>query len=370
MFFDALQSYYTPVVTLLIFTVMIMADKLFSKRIKRLLLWESGVIFLMISTTWTDQCLSTVVLNGLAWKLRTVTAWINFAISPFSPMILALIYETEGSKRFPKLFFLPVVLNIFLCMVSIWSGWVFHINSENIYARGPLFIVPFAVSAFYLFYLIFCSAKQKDKPNRKAETALLTVIMGAIGLAVVMEIFLALRFMVWSVSEVSFILYLLLLTTQKILYDPLTGTFSRIAYEKRLEKINCRTVCTVAMIDLNHLKKVNDRFGHSVGDAAICGAATAILKVKLRHMQLYRYGGDEFVLLSSRLCGDEMKKVLQEAQEYCEMVHGVSLSFAYGVAEYHPGDDLHKVILNADANMYRCKMEMRDASRRERNHSI
>ena len=360
MFLYALQSYYVPVMTLFIFTVMVITDKLFSRRIKKLFLWEIGLMFLMITVTWADFCLSGTAPLKNAWKLRTMTTFVNFALSPCPPMVMVLLYETEEYKKFSKWFYVPMLFNVVLSLISVWRGVIFHVSNENVYTRGPLFFVPFVVAGFYLLSLIFCAAQQRDKPNRKAETAFLSVFLGVIGLGIVMEIVLDVPLLVWSLSEASFILYFLLLTTQKILYDPLTGTYNRIAYEKQLEKINGRSECTIAMIDLNNLKNFNDRFGQSIGDKAICGVTASILKAKGKHMQLYRYGGDEFVLLSSRLCETEMKRILKLAQDRCETVQGVCLSFSYGVAEYRLGDDLNSIILNADTDMYRNKRNFRD----------
>ena len=147
--------------------------------------------------------------------------------------------------------------------------------------------------------------------------------------------------------------------TQKILYDPVTGSLSRVAYEKQLEKISSNMTGAVAMIDLNNLKQINDRSGHSAGDVAICGVAAAIFGTKAKYMRLYRYGGDEFVLLSNRLCGDEMGWILSDAQKCCIAAQNSPYSFAYGVAEYHSGEEMSQAIANADAAMYRCKQRMK-----------
>lgn len=360
MFLYVLQTYYVPIITLIIFTVMVITDKLFSRRIKKLFLWEIGLMFLMIIINGADFCFREMSSNSNGWILRTMTTLLNFGLSPCPPMVLVLIYETKESKKFSRWFYAPLLFNMAVSLLSIRYGLIFHVSNENVYTRGPLFFVPFAVCGFYFLSLIFCAAKQRDKPNRKAETAFLTVFLGLIGLAIVLEIIFHIQLLVWSLSEASFMLYFLLLMTQKILYDPLTGTYNRIAYEKQLEKINGRSVCTIAMIDLNNLKNFNDRFGHSSGDEAICGVTASILKAKGKHMHLYRYGGDEFVLLSCRLCGKEMERVLELAQDRCEAVQGICLSFSYGVAEYRPGDDLNSIILNADADMYRNKRKFRD----------
>jgi diguanylate cyclase (GGDEF)-like protein len=359
MFLDALQSYYAPAVALVFFSAMVITDKLFSKRIKRLFLWEIGLIFLVIVDTWADYCFGGLpTLEGS--RLRTLTTFINFAISPCLPMILVFIYETEDSKRFSWWFYLPLIMNAVMSLLSIWFGLIFNVSVENVYTRGPLFVLPFLASGFYLLSLIFYSARQRGKPNRKSETGFLLLFLFVIGLAIVIEILFHVHFIVWSVAEVFVILYYLFLTTQKILYDPLTGTYNRIAYEKQLEKINWHSECTIAMIDLDNLKHINDQFGHSSGDAAICSVASSILNTKCKHMWLYRYGGDEFVLLSNRLNADEMKKILKASQARCEEIKGIRPCFSYGVAEYRMGDDLHNTILNADIDMYRHKKNLRD----------
>lgn len=359
MFLDALQSYYAPVVALVFFAAMVITDKLFSKRIKRLFLWEIGLIFLVIVDTWADYCFSGIsTLEGS--RLRTLTSFINFAISPCLPMILVFLYETEDSKRFSWWFYVPMLINAVMSLLSIWLGSIFNVSAENVYTRGPLFVSPFVASGFYLLSLVFCSAKQRGKPNRKSETGFLLIFLFVIGLAILIEIIFHVHFMVWSVAEAFVILYYLFLTTQKILYDPLTGTYNRIAYEKQLEKINWQSECTIAMIDLDNLKNINDQFGHSSGDAAICSVASSILNTKCKHMWLYRYGGDEFVLLSNRLNADEMKKILKASQSQCEEIQGIRPCFSYGVAEYRMGDDLHNTILSADIDMYRHKKNLRD----------
>ncbi|MCI2105206.1 MAG: GGDEF domain-containing protein [Intestinimonas sp.] len=356
MFFEGLQSYYAPCVTLLIFTVFVLTDRLFSARIKHMFLHEVGIILLIISATWADRCLSMVWLGGNAWKLRTATTFINFAFSPCSPMIFVLIYYVSSSKR-RWLFYLPELINFIFCIISVSTGCIFCITPENTYHRGRLFFIPFAVSAFYLFSLLISSSRQ-HKPNRRVETIFLAVILAALSGATLMEVAFTIRFMIWSTTTTSMILYFLLLNIQKVLYDPLTGAFSRMAYHKRLEKINGKSACTLAIIDINGLKQFNDHQGHAVGDTVINTVCQSILNVIPRNMSLYRYGGDEFILIQNSEAPDSMKAVLSAAQKGCGQIGGQRIFFAYGVVVYRPTDNLDDILLYADAEMYRCKARM------------
>ncbi|GLB29983.1 GGDEF domain-containing protein [Lacrimispora amygdalina] len=357
---EAMKSYYAPLLILLFFGVMVSVDKLFSKKIKRLFLLEICLLLFLIAVTWLDHYFAFMGDNGGAWRLRSIAACLNFAIGPCSPMILVLIYDTGVSGKIPKLFYVPQIINFTTSVLSIWSGWIFTVSSGNVYSRGPLFPMSLTVGFFYLLTLIVFSARQQDKPNRRAETIYLTAAFLGIGSAACLEVFFGLDFMIWNVSSVCVILYFLLLTTQKILYDSMTGTYSRTAYERQMEKLDFKLPCTVAMIDLNNLKQLNDRYGHSAGDEAICSVTAAILKQKSRHMKLYRYGGDEFVLISSRICEAETDRVLKTAQEQCIAVFDMPVSFSYGIAVHQPGDDIHKAILRADEAMYQNKEKMRN----------
>lgn len=365
MFREAMKSYYAPLLILLFFGVMVFVDKLFSQKIKRLFLLEICLQLFLIAVTWLDQYFAFMGDNGFAWRLRSITTCLNFAIGPCSPMILVLIYDTGVLGKIPKIFYVPQIINFATSVLSIWSGWIFSVSTSNVYRRGPLFPMSLTVGFFYLLTLIVFSAKQQNKPNRRAETTFLIAAFGGIGSAACLEVFFGLSFMIWNVSSVCIVLYFLLLTTQKILYDSMTGTYSRTAYERRMEKLNFKLPYTVAMIDLNNLKQLNDRYGHSAGDVAICSVTSAILKQKSRHMKLYRYGGDEFVLVSSRNCEAETDRVLKTAQEQCSKVIELPVSFSYGIAVHKSGDDIHKAILRADEAMYQNKAKMRDVKAAE-----
>lgn len=76
-------------------------------------------------------------------------------------------------------------------------------------------------------------------------------------------------------------------------YDPLTGLRNRRALEEALARL--RGACAVAMIDVDHFKRLNDRHGHSVGDRVLQAVARALRRV--RGAEAFRYGGEEFCLI-------------------------------------------------------------------------
>ncbi|PZQ56725.1 MAG: diguanylate cyclase [Novosphingobium pentaromativorans] len=77
--------------------------------------------------------------------------------------------------------------------------------------------------------------------------------------------------------------------------DPLTGLLNRRAIERQFEDLRAEGFSSLAVIDLDHFKSINDMHGHAVGDAVLEAAASALQND--RDVRAYRIGGEEFMLL-------------------------------------------------------------------------
>lgn len=141
--------------------------------------------------------------------------------------------------------------------------------------------------------------------------------------------------------------------------DMLTGCSNRQLLDKRLEEYaGYGSNITLAFIDVNGLKRINDQYGHLEGDAYLISIAR-ILKEKADglNIDLFRYGGDEFVLMSNTVSQQDLTKILMEVDEYLKKGEApYSRSISYGVVH---GDctDYQKLIVAADDIMYRYKLK-------------
>lgn len=359
MFLEALQAYYAPAVTLVFFAAILATNQLLTHREKKLFLMELGIVGLMILSTWADRCVSAITV-GEWWRVRFVTSAMQFAAAPLSPLILLRIYRRNQSTRLDRLLPLPALITVLLSLSSIWTGLVLRVEPGNIYSRGPLFLLPFLSSALYAVFILR-SASRQDAPGRRLETTFLLCAGAAIAGACVLEIVFVIRYMIWSTTAVMLLTYFLMITILKVIYDPQTGVYSRLAYSKRLESIREKQPITLAMIDMNGLKLINDRHGHKAGDQAIAQVSRTLLSVPVCGKKLYRYGGDEFVIVADGWCGPELEAELGRAVARCGTVEGTALSFAFGVVEYR-GGDLQHTTDEMDRLMYQNKAEMKLAS--------
>ena len=151
--------------------------------------------------------------------------------------------------------------------------------------------------------------------------------------------------------------------------DTLTGIGSRAAfneYENVLRKKD-KGKCVFVHFDVNHLKKVNDNYGHAEGDKFIIAAADILKKSFGEKGHCFRVGGDEFfVILDRENCMsdyDEGLKVFLDEQEKYNLAElsPVPLHIAYGMAEYDLADgEPENAERLADSRMYIKKKQMKE----------
>jgi len=153
------------------------------------------------------------------------------------------------------------------------------------------------------------------------------------------------------------------------LRDPLTGLYNRRGFtllaeqSLRLAKRNGRE-SVLLLADVDELKKINDRYGHLVGDRALCAVARAFERAMRDSDIIARLAGDEFVALAVEAHPPgipslvaRLREHLREESAGAEGMAGLSLSI--GVAPFDPkgSPTLEELIERADREMYRDKRE-------------
>lgn len=148
------------------------------------------------------------------------------------------------------------------------------------------------------------------------------------------------------------------------LHDPLTGLPNRRAFEaalgERLEQA-ARPV-SVIFLDLDRFKRLNDRFGHASGDRVLGHFAELATRQLRRTDDVYRYGGEEFIVLVDASPND----ALRVAEKLRGAVAGETfrvdfdVTVSAGVAGASPDDDMHSLVRRADGALYAAKAEGRN----------
>ena len=152
--------------------------------------------------------------------------------------------------------------------------------------------------------------------------------------------------------------------------DPLTEALNRHAFHSLLRRpesgLDTNTAGSVAIIDIDNLKPINDTMGHTVGDKAIRAVATAMRSLVRADDMLFRWGGDEFLLLMFKLPQpeasrrlDKLNKILAENSERW-MGGPITVTISFGVAGFTSLTDLGQAIEQADKAMYAQRSSVRN----------
>ncbi len=152
--------------------------------------------------------------------------------------------------------------------------------------------------------------------------------------------------------------------------DSLTHVKSKAAYRLAEEELSAAVAAgkaefAIVMVDLNFLKLTNDTYGHEYGDRYLIGTCMVICQV-YKHSPVYRFGGDEFVVV---LRGQdyvnrdallaELKRQYAETSGNPEFQPWERYSAAAGMGVYTAGETVEQVFKRADDEMYRNKDEMK-----------
>jgi diguanylate cyclase len=153
---------------------------------------------------------------------------------------------------------------------------------------------------------------------------------------------------------------------QKALVDPLTGLPNRAAWSERLDHEVTQwqqhgNSLLLAMLDLDHFKRINDNYGHLAGDKVLKIIAS-VLRKRLRGTDfIARFGGEEFVLLMPSTvptAGLKLLESLRASIEACPFHfkgEPVTITVSIGMSAFRPGEYGDQVLKRADQALYRAK---------------
>ena len=154
--------------------------------------------------------------------------------------------------------------------------------------------------------------------------------------------------------------------------DELTGLANRREFMASLERAMAsarrnRRPLSLALLDIDHFKRVNDNYGHPSGDAVIRSVALTAVDIMRGQDTVGRIGGEEFAIVLPDCSGtdafaacERLRLAIREADLEMETGDAISVTLSTGIATFSPNDSPETIIARADAALYDAKNGGRD----------
>jgi len=310
--------------------------------------------------------------------INHLSNFVLFLLNPLLPSIwFAYVnYQIYHDKERTKRLFAPLLLlnavNACVVVASLFNGWYYFIDSNNIYHRGPYFVVSTLITLILLFVAFIIIVLNRKEVNRKQLFSLVFFPFPPLVGAILQICFYGIAF-VLNTTVLSLIIVLLSMKDDTIYTDYLTGICNRKKVEEVLKenirKASRNRSFSLVMLDIDKFKEINDTFGHEMGDNALRALAELLNKCMRSKDYVARYGGDEFCLILEIYDNKNLEATINRIN-YCvnqfnnsnKFPFRLGFSMGYAVYDYTTHLKAEDYIKQVDLLMYENKRIKNDCN--------
>ena len=283
---------------------------------------------------------------------------------------MKLNVSIADNRKYFILATIPVILIGIAAFSSIKTGWLFQIDENAVYHRGPFWVHQNIVA--YGFFLIttvhaLIKAKNEKSPQQRKEYYIISMFLISPFFGALLQLFIGSHPFVAPATVLGMFFIFINLQANAINRDTLTSLNNRKStneyIEENLTKATKENAYYVFMIDIDGFKLVNDTYGHLEGDKALVLFANVLRKnVDEYHGFVARYGGDEFLVVIEKKYLEDPDKFMEDVndalaveKEKQGLLYSLHGSYGYKICD-GSSKRLESVIDDADAMLYKVKM--------------
>lgn len=302
----------------------------------------------------------------------------NFLIFLISPVLASLWltyvhYQIFNQEKKTKKIITPLLsinlINALMVLLNLYFGWFYYIDKNNIYYRGPYFIVPAFITVAIILFASILILKYRNNIGKKVYLPLALFAVPPLISIILQVLFYGISIMLNGIV-LSLLIAFLYIQNTSMSTDHLTGLYNRKRFESYIkEKINAATkykTFSAIMLDINNFKTINDTFGHEIGDKAL-EISGKLLKSSIRTNDfIARYGGDEFFLILDISNERELKATINRINNKINEFNSrgvypfeLYFSMGYAIYDYKSKMGVNKFLKHIDKLMYEDKEEYR-----------
>ncbi len=365
---------FAPIIGLIFQLVILMYGKTFNKR-EKIIFYLALVLQVFELLAYNFEFYYSSLDKPTIWRI--VFSVIGYIVRP------ALVYPfifllRNGSNKFSsKLFYLdliPLVLVVVIQQFAFFTKWVFYFDESNSFHRGPLGYISQIVTILYMVEAAVQVILTKVL-NRKFNVGLIIVLLAYVILAMCFESIFSIRSLGISAGVFSIVFFMFSLQTNylndlsyklKITseVDALSQISNRYSGEKQIDSlVSKREPGVFIVLDIDQFKRINDTYGHAIGDETIIKVAEALKKSFDDEDVVMRLGGDEFAIYSTRTTNEIKEKEI--ISNLFKQIDAIRLScdkdfrvcISAGVVQYDGEEEtsFDRLYRLADVKLYKAK---------------
>jgi diguanylate cyclase (GGDEF)-like protein len=275
-----------------------------------------------------------------------------------------------NTKRLLKISIIPIimiVLNFGLVLASFKYALIFNINNQNVFSRGSYFFITISLSAIILVITMIHIYKHRKAVRKQEYIPMMLFGLPPLISGIFLIFYKDMNF-VWNSMVISQLLVYIYIQSRITNTDFLTGLYNRREYEFMVKQLKYNKLKNIElsgiMIDINDFKKINDKYGHKLGDEALVTASQMIKESVRKQDWVFRVGGDEFLVIildqDLHVLDEVIKRIDKQFIKFNESSKypfELSYSFGKGVFDDKKHQDLNDFFEYLDFMMYDKKRE-------------
>ena len=280
---------------------------------------------------------------------------------PFCVLVYVDLGLFGDLKRIPKLYKPQIIVGIVMLAANILNLFVpiaYRITADNMYRRLPFSYVYYGVILYYCITAIVLVRRYEKENGAKVffsiDMFLVPILVGA-GL----QFLLYGLSLAWLSAAVGLVGLFMMQQNELAYIDPLTDTYNRQYLNHILSAWVGRGNSFVgAMLDMDNFKQINDSFGHTEGDRALKTVADTLKRARLDRELVFRFAGDEFVVLKRASSEEELSAYMAEVDRLLAACNAdgqpYRLAVSYGISRFESGS-VDSFMRAMDDRMYQMK---------------
>lgn len=365
---ELLETYSIHLFSILLLLIIYILNKLkkdtktFSMKLFYNILFTNIFLLILEPLSFLADETGVIFVHYLNYSLDFIIIIFSTMITGFWASYIDYKLFRQQKRVYKRLFYQHITIAaLVLLIINFFTPILFHVDVEtNVYERGYLFGIRYVLIILVYIHVIVMMLMNKDRQNSKIIRGVLLFLLFPILGSIIQAFYQQLYYQFTGLAMGVLVVFVFLETTSGN-KDYLTNLNTRRVLDEYLDNLVVNHLSfTVVMIDLDHFKDVNDKYGHQKGDEVLVEFARILLNATSNKLSLItRLGGDEFLCILTKTDHDNYPNFINDVKKAIKsstlLTQFKKLDFSYGSTTYEQGLSIDELLRKVDVLMYEDK---------------